>query len=212
MQIGIFAKTFAAAGALAAARRGARRRLRRRAVQHGLLGGPSMPDAITPATCDEIAAASRASGVAIAAVSGTYNMIHPDAGVRAEGFARLATLIRAAPRMGTRLVTLCTGTRHATDQWAHHPDNAGLEAWRDLLVEMARAACACRGMRRRSRHRAGTGQRRVVGRTGAAADRRAWIAAYQDRARPGQSVRDGVCRRDRAASSPKRSTCSPTAS
>ena len=140
MQIGIFAKTFAAEGALAALE--AARDAGYDVVQFNmaLLGGPSMPDAITQAECEEIAAASRASGVAIAAVSGTYNMIHPDAAVRAEGFARLATLIRAAPLMGTRLVTLCTGTRHATDQWAHHPDNAGIEAWHELLVEMARAA------------------------------------------------------------------------
>jgi sugar phosphate isomerase/epimerase len=48
-------------------------------------------------------------------------------------------LIRAAPKMGTRLVTLCTGTRHATDQWSYHPDNGSAEAWRDLMVEMARA-------------------------------------------------------------------------
>ena len=67
--------------------------------------------------------------MAIAAVSGTYNMIHPDPAVRADGLARLATMIRAAPLMGTRLVTLCTGTRHATDQWAHHPDNASAAAW-----------------------------------------------------------------------------------
>jgi sugar phosphate isomerase/epimerase len=87
----------------------------------------------------EIAAASARSSVAIAAVSGTYNMIHPDKAARNAGFDRLATLIRAAPKMGTRLVTLCTGTRHATDQWAHHPDNGSAEAWRDLAVEMERA-------------------------------------------------------------------------
>ena len=98
-----------------------------------------MPDAIAEAECEEIAAASRQSGVAIAAVSGTYNMIHPDAALRADGLARLATLIRAAPLMGVPLVTLCTGTRHPTDQWAHHPDNAGPAAWHDLIVEMVKA-------------------------------------------------------------------------
>ena len=77
--------------------------------------------------------------MAIAAISGTYNMIHPDAAIRADGLARLATLIRAAPLMGVPLVTLCTGTRHPTDQWAHHPDNAGPAAWHDLIVEMVKA-------------------------------------------------------------------------
>jgi sugar phosphate isomerase/epimerase len=140
MQIGIFAKTFAPTGALASLQAVRRAGYDVAQFNMAVLGGPSMPEAVTQEQCEEIAAASRASGVAIAAVSGTYNMIHPDAELRANGFARLATLVRAAPLMGTRLVTLCTGTRDPTDQWAHHPDNAGLDAWHDLLVEMAKAA------------------------------------------------------------------------
>jgi sugar phosphate isomerase/epimerase len=42
--------------------------------------------------------------------------------------------------MGTGMVTLCTGTRDADDQWRHHPDNATQESWRDLRMEMAKAA------------------------------------------------------------------------
>jgi sugar phosphate isomerase/epimerase len=139
MQIGIFAKTFAAEGALASL--SAVRDAGYAVAQFNLavLGGSSMPQTIEPATCAEIVAASAKAGVGIAAVSGTYNMIHRDKAQRDDGFARLAALIHAAPLMGIRLVTLCTGTRHATDQWAHHPDNAGAEAWRDLLVEMQRA-------------------------------------------------------------------------
>jgi sugar phosphate isomerase/epimerase len=139
MQVGIFAKTFAATGALPALN--AVRHAGYEVAQFNMacLGGPSMPDTIAPATADEIAQASRASGVAIAAISGTYNMIHPDQAKRADGLARLATIIGAAPRMGTRLVTLCTGTRDPDDQWKHHPDNASAEAWRDLLEEMGKA-------------------------------------------------------------------------
>ena len=40
---------------------------------------------------------------------------------------------------GIPLVTLCTGTRHPTDQWAHHPDNADASAWADMAVEVALA-------------------------------------------------------------------------
>jgi sugar phosphate isomerase/epimerase len=139
MQIGIFAKTFAAQGALASltAVRDAGYAVAQ--FNMAVLGGSPMPEAIASETCAEIAAARARSGVAIAAISGTYNMIHPDKAARAAGFERLATLVRAAPRMGIHLVTLCTGTRHATDQWAHHPDNGTAEAWRDLTVEMERA-------------------------------------------------------------------------
>ena len=140
MQIGIFAKTFSAQGALPSLN--AARAAGYAVVQFNLavLGGAAMPEAIAPTACAEIASASTRSGVAIAAVSGTYNMIHPDKAARESGFARLATLIRAAPQMGIRLVTLCTGTRHVSDQWAFHPDNASAAAWRELLIEMERAA------------------------------------------------------------------------
>jgi endonuclease/exonuclease/phosphatase family metal-dependent hydrolase len=48
-------------------------------------------------------------------------------------------MIAAARAMGTRLVTLCTGTRDPHDQWRNHADNASPEAWRDLLIEMEKA-------------------------------------------------------------------------
>jgi sugar phosphate isomerase/epimerase len=139
MQIGIFAKTFAATGARASldAVRDAGYDVAH--FNMAVLGGASMPERIDPAECAAIAAASSETGVAIVGLSGTYNMIHPDPAIRADGLARLAALLGAAPAMGTRLVTLCTGTRHPTDQWAHHSDNATAEAWSDLVAEMAKA-------------------------------------------------------------------------
>ncbi len=139
MRLGIFAKTFAGADPLTVLT--AARVAGFAAVQYNMAcsGLPAMPDDIDPVQTAEIAAASTATGVAIAAVSGTYNMIHPDVGVRAKGLQRLDVLIRNAAAIGTGMVTLCTGTRDANDQWAHHPDNQTPEAWRDLLTEMAKA-------------------------------------------------------------------------
>ena len=84
-------------------------------------------------------AAAKASGVAIVALSGTYNMIHPDPTVRADGLRRLGVMLAAARKLEVGLVTLCTGTRDAEDQWRHHPDNAKPAAWADLCREMAQA-------------------------------------------------------------------------
>ena len=139
MQLGIFAKTFAVTGALPVLN--AVRYAGYDVAQFNMacLGLPSMPKSIAPTIVGEIVNASVASGVVIAAVSGTYNMIYPDVGVRADGLARLATLIRATRGMGAPLVTLCTGTRDATDQWKHHPENSSKEAWRDLMMEMGKA-------------------------------------------------------------------------
>jgi sugar phosphate isomerase/epimerase len=139
MQLGIFAKAFSATGALPVFNAVKQAGYEVAQFNMACLGMPSMPESIAPALADEIAKASDASGVAIAAISGTYNMIHPDPAVRADGLARLATIIRAGPFMGIRLVTLCTGTRDAKDQWKHHPDNSCKEAWRDLLEEMGKA-------------------------------------------------------------------------
>ena len=37
------------------------------------------------------------------------------------------------------MVTLCTGTRNAEDQWAYHRDNTDRSAWRDMAAEMEKA-------------------------------------------------------------------------
>ena len=76
----------------------------------------------------------------MAAVSGTYNMAHPDPAVRADGARRLEALIAAAPALGTSVVTLCTGTRDAQDMWRRHPGNATPEAWRDMRASLERDA------------------------------------------------------------------------
>jgi sugar phosphate isomerase/epimerase len=138
-RLGIFAKTFPGATAntvLAAARDAGYG-----CVQFNLAccGLPSMPDALPPGTSAVIARASAHTGVAIAALSGTYNMIHPDPAVRAQGLRRLELLLAEARAMGTSLVTLCTGTRDPADQWRRHPDNDTPGAWADLLTEMEKA-------------------------------------------------------------------------
>lgn len=141
MRLGIFAKTFAGSKPLTVLR--AAKAAGFASVQYNLAcsGLPAMPDALTHVETSAVANASAATGLAIAAVSGTYNMIHPDPAVRATGLRRLSVLIDHAAAIGTSMVTLCTGTRDAEDQWRHHPDNATPEAWRDLLEEMSKA-CA----------------------------------------------------------------------
>jgi sugar phosphate isomerase/epimerase len=139
MKLGIFAKTFDGADpsrvlpAVAAAGFAA--------AQYNMAcsGFPAMPDIIPKDAARAVSAAATAAGVAIVAVSGTYNMIHPDLAVRARGHERLAVLAAAAAGLSTRLVTLCTGTRDPVDQWRNHPDNHTPDAWRDLLAAMETA-------------------------------------------------------------------------
>jgi sugar phosphate isomerase/epimerase len=141
MRLGIFAKTFAGRDPLTVLT--AAKAAGYAAVQYNMAcsGLAPMPDAVTADQIAAVARASAATGVAIAALSGTYNMIHPDPMIRAAGLRGLSVLIDAAAAMGTGMVTLCTGTRDPHDQWRHHPDNATPAAWHDLLAEMAKA-CA----------------------------------------------------------------------
>jgi sugar phosphate isomerase/epimerase len=75
----------------------------------------------------------------MAAISGTFNMCHPEPSERARNLARLRILAGACPRLGTRTITLCTGTRDRQDMWRRHPDNDTPEAWRDMTGTVAQA-------------------------------------------------------------------------
>ena len=87
MRLGIFAKTFDTVGAREHAGGGGRRRaMRPRSSTWPASACLRCRTRIDPGAAAEIgAAAPRATGVAIAAVSGTYNMIHPDPAVRRTG-------------------------------------------------------------------------------------------------------------------------------
>lgn len=139
MQVGIFAKTFPGTEPLSVLN--AVRSAGYDCAQFNLAccGLPAMPDAIADETIMAIEEAVSTSGVKLAALSGTYNMIHPDTTVRKEGLRRLQVVLEAAHTLNIPLVTLCTGTRDADDQWRHHRDNATPEAWLDLIREMDRA-------------------------------------------------------------------------
>jgi sugar phosphate isomerase/epimerase len=139
MQLGIFAKTFARPSlgeTLDAVR------------AHGIgcmqfnmscASLPPMPEEIPAELTDRIRGEMERRNLTMAAVSGTFNMIHPDRGKRREGLRRLGVLVEACGRLGTSVITLCTGTRNAEHMWRYHPENDSPGAWRDLLVSMEQA-------------------------------------------------------------------------
>jgi sugar phosphate isomerase/epimerase len=99
-------------------------------------GLPSLPDRIEPELCDRVRHAMAARRITMAAVSGTFNMIHPDPQQRRDGLRRLSVLAAACARLGTSIITLCTGTRDPENMWRRHPDNDSAQAWRDLLASL----------------------------------------------------------------------------
>lgn len=139
MQLGIFAKTFVRPtleGVLDAVRDHSLKTVQ---FNMSCAGLESMPDRIDLRVCDRIREAMAARGLTMAAVSGTYNMAHPDARARQVGLQRLGVLAGACGRMGTSVITLCTGTRDPHDKWRYHPDNGTPEAWRDMVASIASA-------------------------------------------------------------------------
>ncbi|HEY0124731.1 MAG TPA: sugar phosphate isomerase/epimerase family protein [Rhizobium sp.] len=109
-----------------------------RAIQFNLsgVGLPSLPSEIPPGTLETVAALAASFDLEIAALSGTYNMGHPDTNVRIGARSGFENVVRAATMIGAPLVTLCTGSRHPSDMWAFHPNNASAEAWRDMRAEL----------------------------------------------------------------------------
>ncbi|WP_165222050.1 sugar phosphate isomerase/epimerase family protein [Aquisphaera insulae] len=99
----------------------------------GLAPLPAELPAGIPAT---VRRAAQAAGLDLCALSGTYNMIHPDRDRRQADRVGFANVVRAAADMAIPLVSLCTGTRNPDNMWHHHPDNATEAAWSDLLAEL----------------------------------------------------------------------------
>jgi sugar phosphate isomerase/epimerase len=136
MQLGIFAKTFAGDDPLTVLQAAATNGFSTVQYNMACSGLGAMPDVIADDVVAAVAAASKETGVSLSALSGTYNMVHPDVRVREQGHRRLRVLASQCQSMGTGLITLCTGTRDADDQWRAHPDNQSPEAWRDLCAAM----------------------------------------------------------------------------
>jgi sugar phosphate isomerase/epimerase len=82
---------------------------------------------------------SRSCGVRLPAVSGTYNMAHPEPSVRAAGLEGFTRLVAGASAIGATFVTVCTGTRSRESMWHYHPDNASLAAWSDMVESVLAA-------------------------------------------------------------------------
>ena len=102
-------------------------------------GVPTLPDEIDSSLITRIREAAQSRDIEIAAISGTYNMIHPDQEVQQRGLRRLRTLAATCQDLETSIITLCTGTRDPVDMWRWHRENASPEAWSNLLQVMEAA-------------------------------------------------------------------------
>jgi sugar phosphate isomerase/epimerase len=99
-------------------------------------GLASLPDTVPPGVAVQFGQEARARGIRLASLSGTYNMVHPDAKVREASRARFQNVVSAAREMGAPIVSLCTGSRDPHDMWKFHAENDSVDAWEDLRSEL----------------------------------------------------------------------------
>lgn len=138
MDIGIFARTFPASGL-----EGTLDAIEESGISvvHFNLscaGLESLPSEIHQKQIKDIRTHFELRDLHMAAISGTFNAIHPDPGHRKEMTDRCRLLIEEAPSLGTHVVTLCTGTRDPENMWRAHSDNDAPEAWKDLVETLNR--------------------------------------------------------------------------
>ncbi|UVI33452.1 sugar phosphate isomerase/epimerase family protein [Paenibacillus spongiae] len=139
MELGIFAKTFSRNSVdevLAAINEYG---LRRTQFNMSCAGLPSMPEYIDLEFVRSIGIACKQFNIVMSAVSGTFNMAHPDENKRKQGIDRLRVLAQASSSLGTSVITLCTGSRDCENMWRLHPDNRSKEAWDDMMHTMSAA-------------------------------------------------------------------------
>lgn len=138
MQLAIFAKTFA--GATLCDTLTAVKNAGVDAVQFNLncVDLPTLPVQLSIEHCHNIRATFATQGVRMVAISGTGNIIHPDAAVRIQIIDRILQLISRCADLGVAIITISTGTCDPDDLWRAHPANTTQASW-DAMVTAVRA-------------------------------------------------------------------------
>lgn len=139
MDIGIFAKTYKKASLSEILDAVVRDNYQTVQFNMACVGLPSMPNSLPESLPGQIATEFQLKGLRMSALSGTFNMIHPDPVVRNEGLKSLELLIKNAQRIGTNNITLCTGSADPTDMWRFHSNNNSKKAWLILCKTMETA-------------------------------------------------------------------------
>jgi sugar phosphate isomerase/epimerase len=132
IQLGIFAKTFDRPDVASCLQAVADAGIPATQFNLSVAGLPTIPDQPVPSdVVNGIRAAADQAGVALAAISGTFNAAHPDPAHRQTYLARFPHLCAAARDLQIGIITLSSGTRDPEDMWRWHPGNTTPQAWAD---------------------------------------------------------------------------------
>jgi sugar phosphate isomerase/epimerase len=132
MQLGIFAKTFDRPDVASCLQAIADAGITVTQFNLSVAGLPTIPnEPVSDEIIQPIRAAADQAGVALAAISGTFNAAHPDPAQRQTYLARFPHLFAVARDLQIGIITLSSGSRDPDDMWRRHPDNTTPQAWAD---------------------------------------------------------------------------------
>ena len=112
IELGIFSRTYEVSDL---------RETYERMTKHGIyhtqfnlfnVGVATLPDRISDEKIEEILELTQKYGVAIDAITGTFNMIDPDIDARKKGITQFETQCQIAKELKIPIVTLCTGSKN----------------------------------------------------------------------------------------------------
>jgi sugar phosphate isomerase/epimerase len=132
MQLGIFAKTFDRPDVASCLQAVADASIPATQFNLSVARLPTIPDEPVPDdVLDAIRVSADQAGVALAAISGTFNSAHPDPAHRRTYLGRFPHLCAVARDLQIGIITLSSGSRDPQDMWRWHPDNTTPQAWAD---------------------------------------------------------------------------------
>ena len=106
------------------------------------VGLETLPGNVSSELVRRIIDAAEHARVELFAMSGTFNMAHPDPAVRRDNLTKFEVLCEVTARLRLPVITLCTGTRDPVNMWKWHSENDSKEAWADMLQSIESALIA----------------------------------------------------------------------
>ena len=142
MKIGIFAKTFSRPTIEDLFKAIAGYEIYSAQFNLSCVGLETLPTNVPGALARRVIDAAEHAKVELSAMSGTFNMAHPDPAVRRDGLTKFEVLCDVTARLRIPVITLYTGTRDPVNMWKWHSDNDSKEAWADMVQSIESALIA----------------------------------------------------------------------
>ena len=142
MKLGIFAKTFSRPTVEELFQSIAAYQLHSVQFNLSCAGIDPLPENVPSEVAQRIADSAEEANVELSALSGTFNMAHPDPADRSGNLTKFELLCEVAATLNIPVITLCTGTRDPVNMWKWHSENDSKEAWDDMVQTMDSALIA----------------------------------------------------------------------